>query len=156
MNKRLFGPRQGFTLIEIVLGIAISAIILGLVLFGFANYRQREILKVATAEVVSVLRQARSKTLVAEGDSAYGVHFDRDQVVLFAGSNYLSADPANEISVLPTEIGLATTSLGVNQVVFDRLSGQADSAGTLYVYWRSEVAASTTVIISEAGIISTP
>ena len=147
---------KGFTLIEIILAIAISATILGIVLFSFNDYRQRELLKIATLEVVSVLRDARARTLVAEGDSAYSVHFDIGQVVLFPGSVYSPGSNNNEVVVLPEIVGLATTSLGATNVTFSRLSGEANTNGAVRVYLLADPTSSTTVTINTAGIISSP
>lgn len=148
--------KKGFTLLEIVLVVAISAVILGIVLFSFAGYRNREILKSTTLQVVSILRDARAKTLVAEGDSVYGVHFDVDQIILFTGSSYSPNSISNETTTIPSAIGLATTSLGATDVVFNRLSGEPSVTGEIYIYRLAEPQASTTVTINGAGIISSP
>jgi hypothetical protein len=107
-------------------------------------------------EVVSILREARAKTLVAEGDSVYGVHFDQDQAVLFVGAVYDASSTNNQIFELPLSLGLATTSLGATEVVFSRLSGLADAVGAISVYELTDPAASTTITVSGAGIISSP
>ena len=147
---------KGFTLVEIILAIAISSVILGIVLFSFNNYRQRELLKIATLEVTSVLRDARARTLVAEGDSAYGVHFDANQIILFTGSVYNPNAASNATATLPSGVGLATTSLGATSVTFSRLSGEANTAGSVLIYLLTDATSSTTVTINTAGIISSP
>lgn len=148
--------KKGFSLIEIVLVIAISAVVLGIVLLSFSEYRQKEVMKAATLGVVSILRDARTKTVVAESDSVYGVHFDVDQAVLFVGGVYSTTSVSNEVFSLPATMGIATSSLGATEVVFSALSGGPSVAGEISIYYLAEPSSSTTVTINSAGIISSP
>lgn len=146
--------KRGLTLLEIVLVVGILTIIAGLVLVGFSAYRQQEVLRADARLVVSVLQQARNKTIAGEGDSVYGVRLDVDQVVLFTGSTYNSNDDDNVVSPLNSLISLSTSSIGVNQIVFNKLSGASSATGDVIIYLNSDPDASTTVRINTAGIVS--
>lgn len=148
--------KKGFTVIELIVSIAIIAILAGIVLVSMNKYRQKEILKANTSTVVAVLREAQAKTLVAEGDSTYGVHFDDNQAVIFVGDTYNDSSGSNEIFYLSNLVGLATTSLGATDVVFSRLTGESSIAGAVNIYWLADPSASTTVNIHQTGIISLP
>lgn len=141
---------------ELIVTISIVSVVSGVVLLSFNGYRQREMLKAATLEVVSVAREARAKTVVAQDDNVYGIHFDIDQVVLFAGSVYDADDDSNQVSALSVTIGLATTTLGADEIIFSRLSGEPSVSGSVIVYQLNNPTSSTTVTINEAGIISSP
>ena len=147
---------RGLSMIELIIGVAIMAIILGLVIAGFSGYRNQAVLNQGTMAVLGLVRDARARTLVAKGNVAYGVHFDINQAVLFSGSVYQAGQAGNVAVSLPRGIGLATTSLGVNELLFTKLSGEPNVSGSLRLYRLVNPAAATTITINPAGIVSTP
>src|SRR5690606_4883750 len=98
---------RGFTLIEILIVLFILSLLAVLVIPPFMDFKLAESLRAATLEVESVLHQARSETLAARGGNSFGVSFQSDRVILFAGESYDQFESTNRVTVLPK---LATIS----------------------------------------------
>lgn len=145
----------GFTLLEIVIVVAVLTIIGAIVAYGFYSFFRTSEMKTAVDVVHAELRDARAKTIAARGDSRYGVHFESDRVTVFAGTVYSVSDPANEIEVLPPGISIVTIALngGGADVIFDRLSGNTAQYGSVTLAHRSHDIADKIISVSAAGMI---
>ncbi len=118
---------KGFTLIEIIVVIAVFTIVLGLGLFmtmdsykGYSFRSERDV-------VVSVLGQARSRAVNNMYQTRWGVCYDNvgKNYVLFRGSTYTAGAATNE----PIPANQAVTLSGfplcssASWVVFEQLTG---------------------------------
>lgn len=145
--------KKGFTLIEILLVLAIMVILASIILPSFGKMRENQVLKSTTSEVISVIDKARSQSLSSVGSSEYGVHFQTDKIVLFKGITYSSSDAENEDIILTIPATISTISLtgGAVDVYFDRLSGAPSKSGTIVI---SVSSLSKTITISATGTAS--
>lgn len=142
---------KGFTIIELLIGLAVVAIVAGVVLSSLLEFRRHAALNEAAENALSLLREARSRTLASESASAYGVRFDPSGLTLFRGS-YSAGDPGNETYALPSLV-TATTSLagGASEVVFERLTGEAAAHGEATVSLLADPGRNRTIIIRPTG-----
>lgn len=122
--------RKGFTLIELVIAMALmAAFVLFGVPFGVEAY-QDYVLTSTTRDLVSVLRRAQTLAATNTGASAYGVAFSSDHVVLFKGSSYPARDPAfDEAHTLSPALRV----VALPEIVFAPLSGAPAAASTVVV-----------------------
>ena len=149
--------RKGFTLVEIIVAIAMLLIVAGITLYSFSSLNDTNALEVSVAGVVSNLGESRSKTLASIDSEQYGVHINSDETVLFVGSTYSSTDPNNVTVPLNKVVEIVSVSLngGGSDVVFDRLTGQTSEHGSFVVRLKDNINASSTVTIFQTGIIET-
>jgi type IV fimbrial biogenesis protein FimU len=124
---------EGFTLLETVVVVGILLIIITLALDGMRSFRESSSLDQATDESLGLLREAREKTLAAEGGSAWGVHFTVGSVTLFRGGIYDTNDPSNNTVFVPSAVAASSINLTTTtaSVVFDRLTGASPVTGTI-------------------------
>ena len=123
---------QGLTLIEILVVVAIIAIIVS---FGMAvdlNAFRRDTFRAEEATIVSLLSRARSRAMSNMFDTTHGVCYDNasKSYVVFRGSICTIAPPS-ELTV--ANVNIATTSDFANPakfptIVFGRLAGNTSSA----------------------------
>jgi prepilin-type N-terminal cleavage/methylation domain-containing protein len=118
---------QGFTLIELIISIAIIALVVGMSAFGAAQLAKQLYLAPADAALTHVLTTAARHARNGIGDSAWGVYIPYDEgtrqsteAVLYKGVNYASRDQSADISFPIAETTQFTTM---------NLSGSAPSAG---------------------------
>jgi len=160
-DKKTVDPSRnlvsGFSLIEIIVAIAMLLIVAGITLYSFSSLNDTNALEVSVAGAVSNLSEARSKTLASIGSNQYGVHIDSDETVLFVGSTYSSTDPNNVTVSLNKVVEIANISLngGGSDIVFDRLTGQTSEHGSFIVRLKDNTNASSTITIFQTGIIET-
>jgi Tfp pilus assembly protein FimT len=127
---------QGRSLIEIVMIVAIIAVILTVVIVPLSKFRKQQALQNTTNAIVSILNEARTKTMASYNNTTYGVHFTSSNITLFTGTTYSSGATDNEVYTYesPTSV---TYNLGVSgsgsgtDIYFSRLKGTPSQYGTI-------------------------
>ena len=124
---------SGVTLLEILISVAIIAIVATMLVGVFSAWRASGDLENARSNIIGILKDARSRTLASESNTTYGVHFETEKAALFKGNVYNSSDPANENYNLPGSIKINDISLtgGAVDTVFTRLLGTTTASGTI-------------------------
>lgn len=133
MDYKLWTAR-GFTLIEILISVAVIGILSAATLSAFGSFLKSKTAEGASYEVLSALSKARSMTLASKDSSQYGVRFDAGSVTIFKGASFAPGNPENKVFPL-TGAGVTNISLGGGgqSVVFERLSGRSAQSGTVTV-----------------------
>lgn len=126
---------RGFTLLEILISVAILAIVATMFVGVFGGWRASGDLEDARSNIIGMLKDARSKTLASESNAAYGVHFETLKTVLFKGAVYNALDPANKNYILPSSAEISNINLtgGAVDTVFTRLLGTTTASGTITI-----------------------
>jgi prepilin-type N-terminal cleavage/methylation domain-containing protein len=146
---------QGFTIVEIVITLALITIVLGISVAGFSSLGTSRQLDSATEIAASVFEEARSRSLAAQDDTEWGVHVESTQLVIFAGDTYDAGDPGNKVHILPDYVTISDITLtgGGNDVVFARRTGAVSAYGSVTLVRSQDATESRTLSISAAGLI---
>ncbi|MGH7926329.1 MAG: pilus assembly FimT family protein [Candidatus Binatia bacterium] len=148
---------RGFTLIEILIGMAVLVILLGIITLRFGPLRGQADTNAASGHVLSALQLARNRTLASLGDTQHGVHFEPNQFVLFSGATYDPAASDNEVNEVPNGVEIYDISLGGGvDVIFDRVSGTTNNAGDISVRLIEDPSATRTISILPSGLVGKP
>lgn len=126
-------PRAGFTFPEVLVSVAVL-VLLAMFIFGaLASFRESASLDQAVDVSLELLRDARSRTLGAEGGLPYGVHFASTTATLFSGGVYQAGGADNIVEAFPPLVEISVIALGTttNSVVFEQLTGNATATGTV-------------------------
>ncbi|MDP2909923.1 MAG: prepilin-type N-terminal cleavage/methylation domain-containing protein [bacterium] len=128
--------KKGFTLMEVLIILAILLILLGISITVFISLGKRYDLNNTAELMADKLRLARERTIASEGDNQYGIYFDTatspDRYILFRGASFSSRDPNfDEVYDLPKSIDIANINFNNNEAVFKRLTGDADAGDIL-------------------------
>lgn len=146
---------SGFTLIELVVVIAILILLLGVVLPNFNFFQRQSALESATQEITGALRLAQNKTLASEDASAFGVYFESDKFIIFKGATFYPSSPDNIIYNLNSSLKISEVNLGGgNSLVFSRLSGETANYGSLKVAEANNGAKNKIIFIDSSGTVS--
>ncbi len=151
----LFKLKQGFTVVELLIVLAVMGIILGIIYGSFSGFRNQQILNSGTEDVLSVLNQAHSKTLAAKSGYRYGVHMASTTVTLFQGATYNAGAASNQVITLASGAIVMNTAVvgGGLDVVFDRLTGKTSQPGTIRLEVANNPSKNRTITITSTGII---
>ncbi len=147
-------PSSGFSLLEIVLVVSIIALLAAIVGLPFSKFRQAQALQNSANALVSILGEARTKTLAALDNTSYGVHIQSDQAILFTGTTYSPSASTNMTLLFEEPVTAQTISLagGGSEVKFDRLKGTTDQHGTIVIALPN--GQTRTITISATGTIT--
>jgi prepilin-type N-terminal cleavage/methylation domain-containing protein len=141
--------KQGFTLVELLLSVALIAILMGIMLPVFYGFRTRHDLDIAAESVASSLRRASVLARGVESDMDWGVVIATGTITIFRGSSFAARAAADDESIaVPDTFRLD----GLQEVVFERVTGFPRSTGTTTITAISGEA--RTVGINARGMVS--
>ena len=152
---------NGFTLIEILLVIAVLIILLTMSIVALLPFQKQSDLQSSSQEIINALRRAQNRTLASENDSTFGVFIDTisspHRYTLFQGTTYASRDPSfDEISLLSESIEFFVVDLGGgDEIVFDRLEGTTSQPGDITIRLKSSPSQTKVVYIDALGVVET-
>ena len=118
----------GFTLIEILLTVAIIALFAGIALPLDQALQNRSDLNLAVSALAQTLRRTQVLAQAVDGDTSWGVKVQTGSITLFKGPNFLGRDPAFDEAF---DIGTQITPSGLEEVVFSKFSGLPQATGTI-------------------------
>lgn len=149
-----FNHKSGFTLIELIMVIAIMALLFGIFLGTFVKFRKNQALAMDTDTVISLLRQARNQTLSSKNSASYGVHFTAPKVTIYTGPTYSSGATDNQDFTLSSTDTILTITLsgGGSDVLFNRLTGETSQNGTVVIS-SPGISETKTVTIYKTGLV---
>lgn len=116
----------GFTLIEILVLMAIITTFAGMGLFFTLDAYRGSLFRSEVSIIVNLLQKARNQAMNNVSQTPHGVRFELDEYILFHRDSYGSGDPADE-EILANSVVLVT---GPAEIVFDQLTGSVDTAMT--------------------------
>ena len=150
---------NGFTLIEILLVIAVLIILLAMSIVFLQSSQKQSDLQSSSQEIISALKRAQNRTLASENDSTFGVFVDTisspHRYILFQGSTYIPS-PLDEISFLSDSVEFSVVDLGgVDEIVFDRLEGTTSQPGDITIRLKSSPSQTRVIYIDALGVIET-
>lgn len=125
----LYTSRQkGFTFIELILVLALIALIAGVSLPVSLHFQGSTDLTLATNTVVHGLRRAQLLSRGSEGDTSWGLSIQAENVTLFKGSSYATRDIAFDEN---SKISSSVTPSGLQEIVFTKFTGELQTTGTI-------------------------
>jgi prepilin-type N-terminal cleavage/methylation domain-containing protein len=148
--------KKGFTLIEIILAVAILLIIASIIIKSYSQFNKNVSLKTEVGRIASLIYRAKSDTISSRGGMQYGVHFESNKVVLFQGDIYSSGASTNENFPLSQSLSISAIILtgGGSDLVFQRLTGTTATPGSITVKLDGVGGASSVLSISGNGIVT--
>jgi Tfp pilus assembly protein FimT len=145
---------HGFTLLEIVIVVALLIIIVAISMQSIQKYAQRQSYQSAVEHVRSELYGVREKTLASYDDTVYGVYVGTTSIQFFSGATPVINAVSNTILKYADYNMTAVPSFsdGRRYITFARITGAASATGTIKVY-DTHRTATTTFTISRSGLI---
>jgi type II secretory pathway pseudopilin PulG len=119
--------QQGFTIIEMLLVVAVMMIITVVAAPLYANLNNSNQLDAASSILVQDLYQAQTFSRNRSRDTSWGVAVNGQVITLFSGTTYATRDTASDITyIVPSAIQLS----GTNQIVYSKLYGLPTTTGS--------------------------
>ena len=142
---------KGFTLIEILLVVALFAAIAGFSFPIYQSFQAKNNLDIAANTVAQSLRRAQLLSQSMEGDSVWGLKIQNGSVVVFKGTTYATRDTAyDEFFEVPSTIN----PTGINEITFSKLNGEPSTTGTITLSSTTTTLESRVITINSKGMVS--
>ena len=111
---------KGFTLIEILLVVALFGILAGLSIPFYQSYQQRNDVSVAADTVVQSARRAQQLARAVDGDARWGLHIASGAITIFQGDTYAGRDQTeDEVISISSAVGVS----GDTDILFEKVTG---------------------------------
>jgi prepilin-type N-terminal cleavage/methylation domain-containing protein len=150
MKRLQSAVQHGFSLIEVLLVLALVGVVAGLSVPVYQSFQVRDDLDIAANTTVQTLRRAQTLSQAISQDATWGVSVQSGSIVLFQGANFATRDTDHdEVFFVPTTITIAPAS--TTEFVFDKFTGEPQATGSLTL--ESTTNESRTVTLGEKGII---
>ena len=145
---------SGFSLVEIIVAMAIGAVLVAGIVVSFSSFRNSKIVDISADRILSVINEARVKSVSSEDYSRFGVHFETSRVVFFKGDIFTEPNPANTETILYPLVEISNISLsgGGVDIVFQKLTGKTGNSGSLRVRLKSDNNKYKTISVKSTGI----
>jgi len=134
--------------IELVITMAIIAIMVGLGLFVSLEFYRSSDLNSERDILLSVMRRARTQALDNVYGLQHGVFVSPSSYIIFAGSSYASR-AAQYDETFPRSNAISVS--GLSEIVFSALASTSTSSGTIIL---ADATASTTMSVNNEGQIN--
>lgn len=140
--------KNGFTLMELLIVIGIIVFLSAVFLPIGLNFYQLQVLNKTSDQVIWLLKQARTNALSQKKNSAFGLYFAEQQVILYQGESY----QLRQIEMDQTyPLAESIQRYGVEEINFSKGTGLPKQTGlvTLKSNQREK-----TIQINQMGLIS--
>jgi len=120
MNYKLsnvsVNPKRGFTLIEVMLVMAIFSLLMGFVTINLLRPQNKASVDSLSTQLIADIKQQQLKAMVGDSEGQatsqqFGVYFESDGYTLFRGSSY-SASEASNFEVTLEDVTADTIPVG--------------------------------------------
>ncbi|KKT21254.1 MAG: hypothetical protein UW04_C0007G0006 [Parcubacteria group bacterium GW2011_GWB1_43_8] len=148
-NKKL-----GFSLIEIIVVIAIGAVLVAAITVSFSSFRNSKTVDISADQILSVINEARVKTVSSEDYSRFGVRFEANRIIFFKGDIFTEPNSSNIETPMSPLVEISDISLngGGADMVFQKLTGKTGNNGSLRVRLKSDNDKYKTISVKSTGI----
>lgn len=148
---------RGFSLIELVIVISIAMILGSISITTFFSVSDQQSLEKDVNYSISLVEKARLQTVNSKDNSQFGVRFSTSSVIFFQGPTYVAGSSTNTIFSFSPKVEISAISLsgGVQNILFEKITGKASATGTINFRLKSNQNSSTTVVVYKTGLVET-
>ena len=139
----------GFTLVEVLVVIAILGGIVGLAIPFYQSFQVGSQLDNTTQEIVGSLRSSQMRAMASKAFTSHVIHFGSGNFIVFQGASYNPGDILNEESEVPSVISI-TPSMG-SDVIFSAIRGETSNGGVITI--SATNGESRTITINDIGVV---
>ena len=117
--------RNGFTLIEFLIAVAILVIVSGAGLIGLSRYKGGQDIELSMEEIISVVRDVQKRSITEQDGKQWGIRFVNasSSYEIWSGSSYASGT-VDKLYSLRRNVILGNPSTSTVDTIFSAISGK--------------------------------
>jgi len=140
--------QNGFTLLEVLLSVAIISLLMGLSMPVYESFVRRNDLDIATQQLVATLRRAEVYAQGVNRDTAWSVRIQPSSVTLFQGTNFATRNTAFDETF--TLAGSLAPS-GLSEIQFAKRTALPNTTGVITL--SSNTNTTRTITVNAKGMV---
>lgn len=142
------GKERGFSLLEVLLSMAIIGALAGVSLPVYNSFAVRNDLDLTTQQVANALRRAQTYARGMEDDSAWSVRIEASAVTLYRGTDFVGRNTGfDEVVALS-----GSTAAGLSDVQFAKLTATPNTTGPITLTSNNNEV--RTITVNAKGVVS--
>lgn len=145
--------KRGISALEILVALAILALLAVLTMSYLSGLKKVVVLDGVIESLISLTREAKSRTLAPEDSSRFGVRFEPSKATLFKGAEFVEGSASNKTYALPADAEIFDINFPGGDLVFQLLTGEPNIPGDFSVRLKADLVNSKTIFINSAGLI---
>ncbi len=150
-----YSSHRAFTILEILITLAIALILLGVSVTTLLNYRTSRELDTITDTIASKLEEARSNAMSGKNGTNFGLAFSTSTYIYWSGSSYFQGAVENTIYPISSNLSITSTISGTDHaVMFARITGLPNVTGTTTITNNFNASTSDSIYIGPNGEIT--
>ncbi|MBN1331418.1 prepilin-type N-terminal cleavage/methylation domain-containing protein [Candidatus Dojkabacteria bacterium] len=119
---------KGFSLLEVLLVVALIGIVAGFSAVVYTDFQTRNELDLTTQKIAQSLRTAQLNSQTMKNDSTWGVYIASNEITVFEGPDYAGRNVDSDfIQTFSTSI----SHTGLDEIVFSKYYGVPDTTGAI-------------------------
>lgn len=150
---------KGYTLIEIIITMAIGAIVISATVLGLFSFRSGFEYDILLNQVVESANYSKLKAVssvldLSESRISFSVKFFEDKIVEFEGEEYVEGADNNVEYEVPIGLRLSSTCSPNDNgtVIFAPITGVNSNSCTIYIYKFEQINPTGSIVIGKFGV----
>lgn len=150
MQSSVGKSQHGFTLLEVLLSVAVIVILAGLSIPVYMSFNNQNDLDLAAQSLAESWRRAQVYSRGVKSDDQWGVSVQPGKITLFRGATYSGRDTSYDED---TTISSSLTTGGLGEVVFAKLDATPSVTGDVTLT-QTNTNQTRTVSINAKGMVN--
>ncbi len=147
--------QKGFSILEIIITIAISGIVLAIVTNSYQISQIKKTQEQIVEEIVASLDEQKAQSQTGKNSQNYGIKFNSNEFILFTGTEFASNAEANKIIAVNSQFEITDTISNTDNIIyFSKLLGDANEKATITITHIDNRIPQKNIVIEKTGTIS--
>lgn len=147
--------RRGFTLVEILVSLAIILLLMGIGAYALIASRTAKQLDTMTDSITAKLEEAKSNAISGKNGTNFGLAFSTTTYVYWSGSSYSPGNANNLTYPVTNGFSITSTIPGTDHaIMFARITGLPNATGSITITSNQNASTTDTITIGTLGDIT--
>ncbi|MEK7609959.1 MAG: prepilin-type N-terminal cleavage/methylation domain-containing protein [Patescibacteria group bacterium] len=147
--------KNGFSILEVIIALAILAILAGIGFTAVVSSRTAKQLDIITDSIAAKLEEARTNAVSGKNGTNFGLALNTTAYTYWSGSSYNQSDSSNSVYSVTPGFSITSTIPGTyHAVMFARITGVPDVTGNIIITNNQDTSTTDTIIIGVLGDIT--
>ncbi|MBD3280812.1 prepilin-type N-terminal cleavage/methylation domain-containing protein [Candidatus Dojkabacteria bacterium] len=143
-----YNSESGFSLIEVLLVVALIAMAAGISATLYTDYQTRNELDLTAQKVTQAIRTAQTNAQSMKNNSTWGVYVTNNEITVFEGVDYATRNTDSDFTL---EVSGRVNHSGIGEIIFSKYYGVPDTTGDINL---TAINGSTAqLVINEKGVV---